>query len=182
MRIICAVVVVLLGPGCGLLGTPCEDTTVTDIEVELQDSRGNAIDDATVTLDGDGEGPRDCPRIARGRYACSTFPLTASPSLLIVGPGYRQTETLPLRVTDRGDSECSLGRTDVLLVEIDDVIAPRCCCASIVEGDIVEEAPAENDAACAAREQGSCVDQATVDARLTPHACCPDATGERCGA
>lgn len=54
----------------------------------------------------------------------------------------------------------------------------NCCCEFIVEGDIIEEDLLPVDQ-CAAREQGQCIE---VDPnRLTPHPCCPDATGERCG-
>ena len=78
---------------------------------------------------------------------------------------------------------CSIvvGCADQPPVTVDGGTADACCCASISEGDIITEAPADSADACAAREQGSCVDQATIDARFTPHACCPDATGERCG-
>ena len=53
-----------------------------------------------------------------------------------------------------------------------------CCCASSIEGDIITETPADSVAECTAREQGICIDPSD---RLTPNACCPDATGDRCG-
>jgi hypothetical protein len=56
--------------------------------------------------------------------------------------------------------------------------AGYCCCEFVVEGDILTEdaLPAEE---CTAQTSGMCI---TVDPnRLTPHPCCPNATGERCG-
>ena len=58
------------------------------------------------------------------------------------------------------------------------VEAANCCCEFLVEGDILEEDLLTVDE-CAARDSGQCIE---VDPnRLTPHPCCPDAQGERCG-
>ena len=52
-----------------------------------------------------------------------------------------------------------------------------CCCEFLVM-DIQEEDALLVDS-CASQNQGQCID---VDPnRLTPHPCCPNATGERCG-
>lgn len=77
------------------------------------------------------------------------------------------------------------GHANITLVVTDDLLAPSyglpegyCCCELVREGDIlVEDAlPADE---CTLQPQGMCI---TVDpGRLTPHPCCPNATGERCG-
>ena len=58
------------------------------------------------------------------------------------------------------------------------MVGDQCCCAFVEEGDILVEdlrLPAD----CAAEPSGECI---LVDpGRFTPHPCCPDATGERCG-
>lgn len=54
-----------------------------------------------------------------------------------------------------------------------------CCCEHVVEGDIITEDVQDADVCTGELEGGQCI---TVDPnRLTPHPCCPNATGERCG-
>jgi hypothetical protein len=87
-------------------------------------------------------------------------------------------------VVERTD-DASYGHANITLVITDDLLVPGsglpagyCCCEFVREGDIlVEDAlPADE---CTAQPQGECI---TVDPdRLTPHPCCPEATGERCG-
>ena len=56
--------------------------------------------------------------------------------------------------------------------------ANMCCCEHVVEGDIIDEKLLPKDQ-CSQKVDGQCI---TVDPnRLTPHSCCPNATGERCG-
>jgi hypothetical protein len=58
------------------------------------------------------------------------------------------------------------------------LVGDRCCCAFVVEGDILKEDLRE-PSACAREYLGRCV---LLDPnRYTPHPCCPGATGERCG-
>ncbi len=71
-----------------------------------------------------------------------------------------------------------------LTIEPDDLLGTEfglppgvCCCQFAVDGDIIEEDPAR-EADCPQLDSGQCID---VDPnRLTPHPCCPYATGERC--
>ena len=55
----------------------------------------------------------------------------------------------------------------------------KCCCQFITEGDIMVEDLVDEHTCVNDKDQGKCI---TVDPnRLTPHPCCPDATGPRCG-
>jgi|GEM_PF-5810628 len=58
------------------------------------------------------------------------------------------------------------------------IIGDSCCCEHIVEGDIIKEdlIPINE---CPSLEDGQCI--AVDPGRLTPHPCCPDAVGDRCG-
>jgi hypothetical protein len=81
--------------------------------------------------------------------------------------------------------DASYGHANITLVITDELLVPDyglpegyCCCELVREGDIVVEdaLPAEE---CTVQPQGVCI---MVDPlRLTPHPCCPNATGERCG-
>jgi hypothetical protein len=58
------------------------------------------------------------------------------------------------------------------------VIGDACCCSHIVDFDIMVEDLQPIDG-CPQLDQGQCI---LVDPqRLTPHECCPNATGARCG-
>ena len=53
-----------------------------------------------------------------------------------------------------------------------------CCCEFLVQGDILkEDLVAASD--CPTRDRGRCIQVDPM--RLTPHPCCPNAKGERCG-
>ncbi len=59
-----------------------------------------------------------------------------------------------------------------------DAPEPAPCCCEFLEDDIIIEDLLDMNE-CMARDSGQCIE---VDPdRLTPHPCCPDAQGERCG-
>ena len=53
-----------------------------------------------------------------------------------------------------------------------------CCCEFLVQGDVLkEDFVAASD--CTTRQRGRCIQVDPM--RMTPHPCCPQAKGERCG-
>ena len=87
-------------------------------------------------------------------------------------------------LVERAD-DASYGHANITLVIRNDQLGPDyglpegyCCCEFVREGDILNEDALPADE-CTAQPQGTCI---MVDPnRLTPHPCCPNATGERCG-
>lgn len=77
-----------------------------------------------------------------------------------------------------GHAIITLRATDADLAPDRGLPAGQCCCSYIVEGDIVVEDVQAVDA-CETLDVGTCT---IVDRnRTTPHPCCPNATGPRCG-
>ena len=152
----------------------CDLSARASLSVHVEDSAGTGIDDATVTArpDADGAAFEACETLGAGDYLCPFFEVAGDFVVTASRPGFVDaTATATVE-----DGECHVEPADVLLVLA--ASDGPCCCASIIEGDIITETPADSAADCAARDQGSCVDPSE---RLTPHACCPDATGDRCG-
>ncbi len=152
----------------------CSTEALPSLSVHVQDSAGTGIDDATVTArpDEDGAADQACAAIGAGNYRCPFFEDAGDFVVSVSRPGF--VDATAAATVEVGS--CGVVPADVLLV-LSASDGP-CCCASIIEGDIITETPADTVADCAAREQGTCIDPSD---RLTPHACCPDATGDRCG-
>jgi hypothetical protein len=156
------------------LPVACTLEARASLSVHVQDSAGTGIDDATVSArpDEDGAADQACEAIGAGDYVCPFFEDAGDFVVSASRPGFVDATA---GATVESDA-CGVVPADVLLV-LSASDGP-CCCASIIEGDIITEAPADTVADCAAREQGTCIDPSE---RLTPNACCPDATGDRCG-
>ncbi len=161
-----------------------EDWEGTDcIEDEECDS-GQSCSDEALCVAGEVSCPEGTERVD-GPEGCLQDDATCeeiSPGVWCTGP---DSEPLvcpegfdPVEVCAE-DAECvevGTGEARLLCQRVEEE-AP-CCCEFIAEGDIIIEdllVPSE----CRGAQGGQCIE---VDPnRLTPHPCCPDAQGERCG-
>ena len=133
----------------------------------------------------------DCEGVHHGRFF-----LSEEGSLLVIndgGFGYTPPEELTVHVVDQGDcSEEAVVFSAVgypvadplpetcssVRLEFSAADEFQCCCEHVVEGDILVEDLLDARVCTDERSAGRCV---IVDpGRLTPHPCCPDATGETC--
>lgn len=155
------------------LPVACTLEARASLSVHVQDSGATGIADATVTARPEADAAAQaCEALGAGDYLCPFFEVAGDFVVTASRPGF--VDATATATVEEG--ECHVEPADVLLVLT--ASDGPCCCASIIEGDIITETPADSVADCAARDQGSCVDPSE---RLTPHACCPDATGDRCG-
>ncbi|MCC7111790.1 MAG: hypothetical protein IT382_21020 [Deltaproteobacteria bacterium] len=172
-----AAVVVLLAEAqgsCTAGPVACTDIAVSSLSVWVEDEGGLPVADATVTASQGRDSLQHCASQGDGSYACDFYEVAGDFVVEVKKAGFVD-HTADVLVESDGCHVITKTVT-VVLVATD---AP-CCCAFIKAGDfdIISEEPAETTSACLARDQGACVDPAL---RFTPHPCCPDATGDRCG-
>jgi hypothetical protein len=145
------------------------------LNVRVVDEAGVGVNTAVVTAAHDGDAAEACDAGTDGSYACPFFEVEGDFIVTVEAGAFRRSEAVSV-----GSDECHV-IPEALTFQVP--ADSGCCCAFIRDGDfdIISEEPADSGAECLARDQGSCVDPAIIAQRLTPHPCCPDATGERCG-
>jgi len=152
----------------------CTDEARSSLAVTVVDQDGAALTDASVTATVDDE-TNTCEHTGEGSYDCGFYERAGDFVVAAEKAGYEpDDESVAV-----GEDECHVV-TETVSLTLTVVEDAGCCCAYIKPGDfdIVSEDPADTRAECLARDQGECIDPSQ---RLTPHACCPDVTTERCG-
>lgn len=192
-----ALIALLALAGCGDDGEPIADGPAGSATYYVENQTEEDIDVEWVTSPQLGERTESAGPISPGSRAelltDGSFGINPRPPdsfsqlrLLIAGVlVYVQDPVATAEWTVVQQSENDYHHADITLSIGTDDLAPdyglpegECCCAHVIEGDILTE-DALPVADCAARDSGQCV---IVDpGRLTPHPCCPSATGERCG-
>ncbi len=158
-------------------GVNCTLEARGSLAVRVVDDSGAGVSTADVSAVHDGESVVCEASGDDGAYDCGFFEVSGDFVVTVEAGAFRRSEQVTVGETDDG---CHVVPESLTFQVPAD---SGCCCAFIRpgDGDIISEEPAQSSAECAARDQGSCVDPDVVAQRLTPHACCPDATGERCG-
>lgn len=165
--------VLTLVAACAPPPADCTLEARSSLAVRVEDGAGILIGDATVNASHAGGAVQACEP-SGDSYQCPFYEVAGD---FVVAASRAGNEPASAAVTVGADA-CHVVTEQVLLVLTP--VASDCCCAYIPPGDIdtFTEQPAATAAECAALDQGHCIDPT---GRYTPHPCCPDAVGDRCG-